>query len=347
MSTATSQPPNPYVSFTSIMPHATASLLSGAIFGTGLTLSGVASSRVIRDQFRLSDFHMLITFLTASATSAAVFAVHNLLAASKIPTKPHTSHGWVGKYDGNVIGSAMVGLGMSLTGACPGTVLVQATAGIGRSRLLACSALMAGIAWIKLKPLVARQTAAKTQPGEGSIMAATGWSANKTIVVYEMAMLAAIITALAAAPRSSAMLHPVIGGLLIGVGQLSSVLLAKKPVGVSTAYEECGRLFWDALGGKKPDALPDSIVFACGLMAGSFMTMLSVPDTREALARSEEVPLSSILTGGILLVFGARIAGGCTSGHGISGMASMGLSSCISVASMFGTGLLASAGLGL
>ncbi|KAH7313974.1 hypothetical protein B0I35DRAFT_436199 [Stachybotrys elegans] len=236
---------------------------------------------------------------------------------------------------------------MSLTGACPGTVLVQATASIGRSQLLVCSALMAGITWIKLKPLIIRQTTSKIEPEEGSIMTATGWSANKTIVVYEMAMLAAIITTLTAAPRSSTLLHTVIGGLLIGAGQLSSVLLVKKPVGVSTAYEECGRLFWDALGGKKLGALPDSIVFACGLITGSFMTMLSVPATQEAVARSEKVPLPFILAGGILLVFGARIGGGCTSGHGISGMASMGLSSCISVASMFGAGLLATIGLGL
>lgn len=332
------------------MPYATASLLSGAIFGTGLTLSGVASPQVIRDQFRLSDFHMLITFLTASAASAAVFAVYNRRASSSrksISAKPDTTHGWIGKYDGNVIGSAMVGLGMALTGACPGTVLVQATAGIGGSRILACSAVVAGIAWIKLKPFVVGQTTTKTQPGEGSIMAATGWSANKTIVIYEMAMLAAIMTALAAAPRSPTLLHPVIGGLFIGIGQLSSVLLAKKPVGVSTAYEECGRLFWDALGGKQLSVLPDSIVFACGIMAGSLATMLIVPVTREALARSEEVPLPLTLIGGFLLVFGARIGGGCTSGHGISGMASMGLSSCISVASMFGTGVLAGTGLGI
>lgn len=332
------------------MQSATASLLSGAIFGTGLTLSGVASPQVIRDQFRLLDFHMLVTFLTASAASAVVFAVYNRRATSSssgksIPPKPDTTHGWIGKYDGNVIGSGMVGLGMALTGACPGTVLVQATAGIGRSRLLACSAVVAGMAWIKIKPFVVGQTTTKSQPGEGSIMTATGWSAKKTIVIYELAMIASIMTALAAAPRDTRLLHPVIGGLFIGMGQLSSVLLARKPVGVSTAYEESGKLIWDTLRGKKPSALPDSIVFALGIMAGSLTTMLSVPATREALARSEEVSLPLTLIGALLLVFGARIAGGCTSGHGISGMASMGLSSCISVASMFGTGLLAGIGL--
>src|SRR6478735_6701863 len=113
------------------------SLLTGAIFGTGLTLSGVANPQVIRDQFSLSDFHMLATFLTASATSAIVFSAYNNISTSQIPAKS----------------TSRLGLGISLTGACPGTVLVQATAGIGYSRLLACTCFLAGIVWVKIKPL--------------------------------------------------------------------------------------------------------------------------------------------------------------------------------------------------
>src|SRR6478736_10491275 len=121
------------------------SLLTGAIFGTGLTLSGVASPQVIRDQFSLSDFHMLATFLTASATSAVVFLTYNKISTSQIPAK---STSRLGRYNGNLIGGTMLGLGISLTGACPGTVLVQATAGIGHSRLLACTSLLAGVIWV-------------------------------------------------------------------------------------------------------------------------------------------------------------------------------------------------------
>jgi len=47
--------------------------------------------------------------------------------------------------------------------------------------------------------------------------------------------------------------------------------------------------------------------------------------------------------GGAVMVVGARIAGGCTSGHGISGMSQLSVSSIISVVSMFGAGILGSA----
>ena len=47
------------------------------------------------------------------------------------------------------------------------------------------------------------------------------------------------------------------------------------------------------------------------------------------------MPIPVVFVGGILLVFGARLAGGCTSGHGLSGMASLSIASFVTVASMF------------
>lgn len=46
------------------------SVLSGSIFGAALIGAGVYSPSVIIGQMQLSDFHMLKTFLAASASSA-------------------------------------------------------------------------------------------------------------------------------------------------------------------------------------------------------------------------------------------------------------------------------------
>jgi uncharacterized membrane protein YedE/YeeE len=43
---------------------------------------------------------------------------------------------------------------------------------------------------------------------------------------------------------------------------------------------------------------------------------------------------------GFIMLFGARIAGGCTSGHGISGMAQLSVGSTLAVAAMFAGGIL-------
>lgn len=39
--------------------------------------------------------------------------------------------------------------------------------------------------------------------------------------------------------------------------------------------------------------------------------------------------------GGLLMLWGARLAGGCTSGHGITGIAQLSIASIIAVGSMF------------
>ena len=46
-------------------------------------------------------------------------------------------------------------------------------------------------------------------------------------------------------------------------------------------------------------------------------------------------------TGGFIMVLGARIADGCTSGHGVSGIAQLAIGSFVAVTAMFGAGILA------
>ena len=48
------------------------SIASGAIFGASLTAAGVYSPSVIIGQLHLQDFHMMKSFLAASASSAYV-----------------------------------------------------------------------------------------------------------------------------------------------------------------------------------------------------------------------------------------------------------------------------------
>ena len=45
--------------------------------------------------------------------------------------------------------------------------------------------------------------------------------------------------------------------------------------------------------------------------------------------------------GGFIMVFGARIADGCTSGHGVSGIAQLAIGSFVAVTAMFGAGIIA------
>lgn len=56
---------------------------------------------------------------------------------------------------------------------------------------------------------------------------------------------------------------------------------------------------------------------------------------------SHPMPMSFTrgVIGGIFISFGGRLAGGCASGHGISGLGKLGFSSLITVAAIFGGGI--------
>jgi uncharacterized membrane protein YedE/YeeE len=49
--------------------------------------------------------------------------------------------------------------------------------------------------------------------------------------------------------------------------------------------------------------------------------------------------INGALIGGFLMLFGSRLGGGCTSGHGISGMPLLNMLSVVAVCSMFGSGI--------
>ncbi len=60
---------------------------------------------------------------------------------------------------------------------------------------------------------------------------------------------------------------------------------------------------------------------------------------------STQVPTWWLLLGGLLVGFGARMAGGCTSGHGICGLASLKRPSLLAVLTFMTTGFITAQGL--
>ena len=113
-----------------------------------------------------------------------------------------------------------------------------------------------------------------------------------------------------------------VGGAVIG-GFIASTLLANPdPVAISSATES-----W--LNGLSIDA-PSS-----GLQGNGY-----VPHELFSLADLNLFSLSLLLIGGFLIGFGSRWAGGCTSGHAISGLSNLQVPSLIAVIGFFIGGLL-------
>jgi len=94
----------------------------GIVFGFALEKSRVFEPGIIVGQMQLRNFIMLKVFLTAVATGAIVLAVLNGLDYVKLQPRPAT-------YAADVVGGLLLGAGISLSGACPGTTLAQVGAG--------------------------------------------------------------------------------------------------------------------------------------------------------------------------------------------------------------------------
>ena len=245
--------------------------------------------------------------------------------------------GWFGVYDGNVIGGLLIGIGMALSGACPGTVFVQLITGIRSGRFAMLGGILAGILHARVSHYIRSPRAPASAPANKlTIHGKLNLDAKHVLWAFETACLAVIAatTLLRTEDVSLTPLLAVCGALLIGAAQAASLLLTSAAVGCSSTFSEIGQHFWRTLDGKGPAPSTRSMIFAVGMLVGAW----ALPQSSPPMAESQISDVTA-LVGGFVMVFGARLAGGCTSGHGISGLSTFSTASIVSVACMFAGGI--------
>ncbi|RYP11446.1 hypothetical protein DL764_000100 [Monosporascus ibericus] len=359
--------------------------ITGAAFGAALRASGVYEPAVIRSQFNVTDWHMAETFLAASGTSVCVlpflgldpfgssvpetqlFAnIHRVVVAlsqslSLLSQKPrdYSSVGLFASYDGNILGGLLVGAGMVLSGSCPGTIFVQLGAGTPSGFYSFAGCVLGSVVWsgILAPALEARtrtQIKSNIQP-KLSVYEQLGISrATATVGIAAMFAITLSTINLLAPPQTRGLVTPIAGGLMIAGSQLISIITRSKLIGASSSFEEAGKYIWWALGGgnsARGSKSYGTMVLTAGMVAGAALVPLVAPiaSGSSTFPRPEGVDINPVgaALGGVLLVIGARMGGGCTSGHGISGISLLSVSSFLSVAAMAAGGVLASMFLGL
>lgn len=317
-------------------------LISGAAFGAALTASGVFQPTVILGQLQFTNFQMIQTFLTATGTSAGLVTLAQKLGYLNAKPRSFSTIGLFAPYDGNIIGGALLGAGMLLAGACPGTVFAQIGLGVRSGFYALEGATIAGIVWTGLHPLIQRHLASKkpAQPESKpptTIAAALGISHAAAAVSFS-AVCASMVYAAAKLTQlgPEAKFSPVLGGLFIVAAQLVSILFRGSLMGTSGSFEEVGEWFWGvAKHGKARPERYSTFLYCAGMVGGAWLLGKTNPALTQVTA-VEVAPMAAGL-GGFLMVFGARMAGGCTSGHGISGMSLMSTSSFLTIGMAFAT----------
>ena len=147
---------------------------------------------------------------------------------------------------------------------------------------------------------------------------------------------------------------PYLVGGAIGVLIWLSFILSNRPIGCSTAYVRFGGLIEKIFKGKKVerkeyyrDFLPKigwEVLLIVGVIFGAFIsssisgnfTVEMVPELwKTAFGSNDFIRGGAAVLGGFFVGFGARLAGGCTSGHGISGTSQLAVGSWLALISFF------------
>jgi uncharacterized membrane protein YedE/YeeE len=148
----------------------------------------------------------------------------------------------------------------------------------------------------------------------------------------------------------------------IGIGVLSWIAfgLLDEPLGISTALSSASSICAlpvlgsdgvanNAYWAKNPLKWNGGLLFLIGTFFGSLLSVLvsrtfrleKVPTTwSQQFGGSTAKRLVAAFLGGVIIMFGARMAGGCTSGHGISGSLQLALSSWTFFLTMFASGIV-------
>ena len=148
---------------------------------------------------------------------------------------------------------------------------------------------------------------------------------------------------------------PYLVGALIGLLSMATFYFSNKPLGASTAYARLAGMLGNLFNRRHTESLKYfqenkpvvdwEVMVVFGAVLGAFLAAWHGSElTAEWLpamwaARFGEdslaLRLGVALLGGVFMAFGARLAGGCTSGHGISGTMQLAVGSWISVFCFF------------
>lgn len=152
---------------------------------------------------------------------------------------------------------------------------------------------------------------------------------------------------------------PYLVGALIGLLSMATFYFSNKPIGASTAYARVAGMLGKTVAPRHTESLKYyqdfkpkvdwEVMLVVGVVVGAFLAAwhggeltgewLPAMWTARFGPESFGLRMAAAFAGGGLMAFGARMAGGCTSGHGISGTFQLSVGSWIAVVCFFAGGI--------
>ncbi len=316
-------------------------LFLGFLFGALLVFARLNRFDVISGNAMLKDFTIAKAILMVIGVGALLLNVEIALGLAAFHVKPFI-------LGGVVLGGIVFGAGMAILGYCPGTLAVS----LGEGSLDALTGVVGGLAgglvFTVMKPVM--NPLLGPDLGKISLSSVTGGPSVVFFLLLTVLAAAFVLFAFLLHRYEKKIDRPGLNHrwLYSGVGLavLNAVIflkaVANRPIGASTSYpyvaDEVAGVTHNAYFSKI--AVPGhwELTFLAGAFLAGLVFALVRKDFRLTLIHSRWAEnkgngtgkrLFWAFAGGFILLFGARMAGGCTSGHILSGGMQMAVSSLV------------------
>lgn len=310
----------------------------GFLFGLILQYANLNKYNTISGVAILKDFTVPKAILVALAVGTILINLEVMMGVANYEIKPLV----VG---GLIIGGILFGIGMATLGYCPGTLPISAGQGAIDAWIGILGGLTAGIIYTIYFPYFQDFLG----PNFGKINLANIIADKNLFMLFTfiISILFLIFAFWINAKEGSKNYRWFIAGTLIGILNSLFVLVVGSPIGASATYpylssQACSLMSFDLSNNsyflKIMGPGYRELIFLIGAFLSGLLVSLLTKQFKPVLihenwknyrgtSKVDRIIWSFI--GGFLLILGARMAGGCTSGHIISGIMQLAISGFI------------------
>ena len=318
----------------------------GFLFGAILQYARLNKYDTISGLAMLNNLAVVKAILMAIGVGAILLSIEIGLGFASYHTKPLI-------LGGIMFGGLIFGAGMAILGYCPGTLPVSLGEGSLDALIGILGGLVAGLVFTIILPFIHGILG----PDFGDITLKSLFGGNLILFFVLVFIISGIFIAL------SLWLHPIekvkdLKWLFAGIGiaVLNAIvfltIVTDRLLGASTAYPYIGDLLTGTTSNDYFSKIKGpgqwELIFLAGSFFSGFVLSLIRRDFKLILihqnwkkhkGNSSYKRIIWAFTGGFLIIIGSRMAGGCTSGHIISGGMQLAASSLLFAFFVF-TGLL-------
>lgn len=310
-------------------------LIFGALFGAVLQYASLNKYNVISGIARLDNLLVAKTIVLAIGVGALLITSEIALGLASYHVKPFL-------LGGILMGGLIFGAGMAILGYCPGTMAVSLGEGSWDALIGIIGGLFGGVVYTLLLPSM--NGILGPNLGKISLNSLMGTNILFFVMMFIIAAAFIFIAFWLHKKDKSKNQKWIYSGIALAVlnAIVFAVAFTNRPIGASTSYPYVADVITGFTDNDYLEKIKTPGNWELIFLSGAFLAALVISmikkefkftlihsSWKEYHGESKGKRIFWAFFGGFILIFGARMAGGCTSGHILSGGMQLAMSSLV------------------